>query len=666
MTTTYKKSAVYGLIFVCSVFHFSQAASRKTDPLKARSRFEAVPSKDILVLAFPGKKGAIPYEKFGKFEGVGTKSYRYVISDKNGLAEAAGQGIFPNSSNFKDPKFKELKQSGVLEGNHWNFVDPPYAARNFYKWASTQEDPGVKQFYIAVQLERAGLIEEAIKAYYAVVVHFPKTTSWTYYKTPWYIGPSSIDRIIQLLRHHPEIKLELQGADIKMDGKFDKDTKNDEFYVNPGKLINIKKTTPEKALNLAKLKIIKTIGTGKSKLVQYENRQWQFLVDNKPFLIKALAYSATPLGKSPDRGNWVVHQGWQEVDTNNNGKHDGFEESFIDKNGNTKQDKDEPTVGDFSLLKDLGVNSLRVYHHVYNKTLLRRLQKDYGIYSLVGDYLGVYAIGSGASWTEGTDYNNPQHQAAMLASIRQMVLENKDEEYVLMWVLGNENVYGVANNSGTDPKAFYTFVNKVAQLIKELDPTRPVAISNGDLFYLNYFKEYCPDVDIFGANIYRGEQGFGWNVFNDVKQALDKPVFITEYGVSAIAEGFSQQEAEAYQAMYLANNWEDLEANMAGRGVGNALGGSLFEFMDEWWKANSDLPEYVQKERAAWYATKSAQYKNLQPNVQESVPQFGLPFLDGWSYEEWLGIIGQGDGSSAPFARVLRPAYFRLKELWNK
>ncbi len=33
---------------------------------------------------------------------------------------------------------------------------------------------------------------------------------------------------------------------------------------------------------------------------------------------------------------------------------------------------------------------------------------------------------------------------------------------------------------------------------------------------------------------------------------------------------------------------------MAGRGVGNALGGVLFEFIDEWWKANSDLPLKIQ------------------------------------------------------------------------
>jgi hypothetical protein len=48
------------------------------------------------------------------------------------------------------------------------------------------------------------------------------------------------------------------------------------------------------------------------------------------------------------------------------------------------------------------------------------------------------------------------------------------------------------------------------------------------------------------------------------------------------------------------------------------------------------------------------------------VPQFGAPFLDGWSYEEWLGVAGQGDGSDSPFLRQLRPAYSVYQRLWKK
>src|SRR5262245_49603234 len=112
------------------------------------SRDQAVPSSDKLTLASPNDK-PIKYEKFGHFEGVGTKNYKYVITDKKGLADAAGEGVFPNADATKDPAYRELQKAGKLEGNHWRFVDTNEAAVNFYKWASTNEDPGVKQFYTA-------------------------------------------------------------------------------------------------------------------------------------------------------------------------------------------------------------------------------------------------------------------------------------------------------------------------------------------------------------------------------------------------------------------------------------------------------------------------------------------------------------------------------------
>lgn len=654
-------------IFINAAILFLNPLAFAAAPIKRPlTRADIVVNKGNLKFAFPGVKGAIPYEKYGEFTGIGTKDYKYVIKDKAGLLAAAGEGIFPYNKVTQDPRFKVLLGQKMLEGNHWKFVDLPDAEIGFYKWASTNEDPGVKQFYTAIMLERAGLLEEAIKAYYALLVHFPKTISYTYYKTPWYVGPSSMDRIVQLLRRHPEINMEYVGGRIRIDNKYDDNIKNDAFYIDPGKLINVRKRSTPKPINLTKLKVIKSIGSSHVRLNEFENHHWQLSVDGKPFPVKALTYSVTPVGKSPDRGTWNPSQGWQEVDTNQNGIHDGFFESFIDKNGNGKQDADEPTIGDAQILKDLGVNTLRAYHHLYHKDLMRKLHKDYGIYVICGDLLGGYAVGSGASWSDGTDYTNPEQRKNMLQSVRSMVEEYKDEPYILMWMLGNENIYGVANNSPKNPEAFYSLVNEAAKMIHEIDPSHPVGIANGDLSHLDNIKASCPDVDVIGANVYRGEQGFGRNLFVDAQEATDRAVLITEYGASAYADGYTQDEAEKYQAMYLANNWEDLEANMAGSaGVGNALGGVLFEYMDEWWKANSDLPDYVQKEKADWYASRSAIYKSLQPDKQDKVPQFGFPLLDGWSYEEWYGLVSQGSGEGSPFVRVLRPSFFMMQSLWK-
>ena len=153
------------------------------------------------------------------------------------------------------------------------------------------EPAGVKQFYLGDILERSGLIKQAVKAYCAVLIFFPRTIGWTYWQTPWYIAKAAIYRIKYLLRKHPRLNLILQGASIEVINGFDNNIRNDEFIVNPGRLV--KKSFMDKIdiLNNKKRKlgkIIKVQGKGKIKLVEFKDGDWQLLVDNKPFIIKAV------------------------------------------------------------------------------------------------------------------------------------------------------------------------------------------------------------------------------------------------------------------------------------------------------------------------------------------------------------------------------------------
>jgi beta-glucuronidase len=226
-----------------------------------------------------------------------------------------------------------------------------------------------------------------------------------------------------------------------------------------------------------------------------------------------------------------------------------------------------------------------------------------------------------------------------------MVEDYKDEPYILMWVLGNENNYGGASNADKQPQAFYKFANECAKLIKQLDPQkRPVAINNGDTLFLDICAQNAPDIDVFGLNSYRGEQGFG-NVWQDVADVYKKPVLITEYGCPAYADGWDTARIEEGQASYHEGYWNDIEDNIAGvdGGVGNALGGVVFEWCDEWWKAEG----------------------SSDPWAHDSSPQMGGAFLDGNGYEEWYGIVSIGDGKDSTFKRQLRKAYFTYKKLWN-
>ncbi|MCX7940889.1 MAG: hypothetical protein N2555_03865 [Endomicrobia bacterium] len=614
-----------------------------------------------------GSEEIVDYTKYGNFISTGTRYFKYIITDKKGLAQAVGVGIFPNETIYESERYLELKKSGKLDGSHWNFVSQIVDTLekhelNFYKWTTVQEDPGVKLFYTAIALERAALaknpvdyklLKHAIKAYYAIVVHSPRSIGYTYWNTPWYVGPVAIDKIKWLCRKYPELNMDLVDASIIIENGFNDKTKDDVFIVSPGKFI---RKTPNLQVVVDKTKIKVEIGNKDLvRLVQYENGHWQLFYKSTPMLVKAVAYSPAPVGTSPDTGSWNTYREWMFMDRNNDGILDVLQ-IWVDKNRNNKKDKDEINQEEFALMKDMGVNTIRLYHHGHNKNLLRYIYENYGIKFLMGDFLGMYAIGSGAGWYEGTDYTNQLHCENMMMSVKEMVQEYKDEPYVIMWVLGNENNYGVVGNetftgmgcrAKEQPEAYYKFVNEVAKYIKSLDPyKRPVAICNGDLLYLDYISKYCPDVDVIGVNAYRGSHGFGNSFWNNIKRLTNKPVLITEYGCPAYAKGVTEKQAEIFQAEYLKGCWEDIYYNSCGYGVGNAIGGVQFEWVDEWWKAG--------------------QPPRFDPFVQEKIGQFTGPFPDGWFYEEFLGICSQGNGKHSPFMRQLRESYYMYKDLWKK
>ncbi len=599
----------------------------------------------------PGAEFPVDYSKYGDFKNLETKDYRYVITDPIGLSKAVGEGIYPNTSSLKfDPEYISLRKK-LFKIDHWKILNSRDLNTAFYKWNVAPEPPAVKQFYIAEILEKSGVLKSAVKAYYAILVHFPSSYSWTYWHTPWYVGKAALYRLQYLLKQHPELNLKLEGASIRVINGYDNDIRNDIFIVNPGKLrkISLKdkiigawdKVTGDQKCGACRQnlgKIVETKGK-KIKLQKYQNGDWELRVDDKPFIIKAITYGPTRVGESPDDGTM---QNWSTQDLNENGIIDSPYESWVDANNNNRRDADEPAVGDFSLMKKMGVNAIRVYHQPFklNKKIIRQMYEEYGIYIIIGDFLGKYALDSGADWESGTDYDDPLQQEKMLESVKQMVFDFKDEPGVLIWLLGNENVYGLGCNADKKPESFFKFANRAAQLIKSLDPQkRPVGIASGDTLFLDIFAKNCPDIDIFGTNAYRGRYGF-LDIWDEVKRTADKPAMLTEYGAPSYAKGYTDTESQDYQASYHEAAWLDILCNSCGFGAGNAVGGIAFEWLDEWWKA-------------------------YEPSYHDKKGLFSGPFLDGYMHEEWLGVAGQGDGKNSPYLRQLKKSYYTYQELWS-
>ncbi|MBI4323538.1 MAG: hypothetical protein HY596_04590 [Candidatus Omnitrophica bacterium] len=629
--------------------HQPSAWERKVSTVIQDALSHATPA---FQLADPGSEPVVDYARYGQFHGIGTPQYRYEILDRDGLAAAVGEGIYPNEQSLlRDPAYRAALEADQLTGSVWDFTYHPNVALGFFKWAdSSQESPGVKQFFTAMALERAGLLQQAVKAYDAVLVHFPETVGWTEFQTPWYVGVVARDKLEALLRLHPELGLRLEGAKIVVEHGFDNDVDNDVVSASPGQLVRVQpEAVNPPSQDLSQVPVSRELGKGRVRLRQYANRHWQLLVDGKVWVIRGMSYQPSAVGESPDEGTL---KDWMTADRNQNGKPDGPFDTFVDANANNRQDPEEPTVGDFQLLKELGVNTLRLYHHASNKALLRQLYEQDGIMVLMGDLVGMYTVGSGAKWEEGTNYLDPQQRKRMTQSVRQMVREFKDEPYILMWVLGNENNYGGVHgiiggrgNAAQYPKEFYAFLNELAEWIHKEDPHHPVAIANGEWLYVDLIAQQAPAIDVFGANVYRGAHGFGRSFFEAVQQWLDKPVLITEFGCPAYQANKPPEISERDQMLYHFGSWVDLEDHLAGRGVGNALGGVVFAWTDEWWKAG--------------------QPPRFSPSVQETTPNWSGPFPDGKNYEEWFGIASQGDGRVSPYLRQLRRAYRLYEQLWK-
>ncbi|MCG3175817.1 MAG: hypothetical protein MOGMAGMI_00752 [Candidatus Omnitrophica bacterium] len=590
----------------------------------------------------------IDYARYGVFEGSGTKDYVYRVTDPAGLAMAAGAGVYPSIAHQADPQFQYFVSAQGPDFSVWSYSGSRYPQNDFYAWCMAETDEGARLFFAGEALRRAGHIRQALKAYHALVVHFPRTAIWSKDKSfYWYAAPEAIARMHKLLAAYPDLGLRLEDAfvDVRRSGQLDPAT--DEVLARPGRLV------PDDLRPIAReyWRVKQERGKGRVRLVQYDNGHWEMLVEGRPFVVKGVTYTATTIGESPHALNL---RPWMTVDDNKNGLNDGMFDAWVDWDRDGQQDEGEKAVGDAELLRRMGANAIRIYHGVdekglydpreYDKALMRKLNKEYGIHFIMGDFVGAYTVGSQARWDIGTDYTDPEQIEIMKRSVRDMVMDHKDEPYVLFWLLGNENQHPhTRTNAVEHPEAYARFLNETARMIHEIDPDHPVAVGNLNTSYMREIGQHAPEIDIYGANVYSGAYSMG-SVWHQARELLDRPVVITEMGCDVYAAGRGVDE-EA-QADYFRQNWADVVENLAGgRGIGNALGAVQFEWMDEWWKTS-----------------KGDSWGN--PKDHDSEGDFEGPFPDGWMHEEWLGIWGQGEGSDSPRQRHPRKIYDEIRRAW--
>lgn len=217
-----------------------------------------------------------------------------------------------------------------------------------------------------------------------------------------------------------------------------------------------------------------------------------------------------------------------------------------------------------------------------------------------------------------------------MEKVRRTITELKNHRSTLMWQVGNEWNYNSLYDESLGFEGAKDLVKETGALVKALDRSHPLSTDYGEMPSKALIDE-LKDFDIWGLNIYAGKS-FG-NRFERWNAISQKPMYIGEFGADAINVDRLDLSSQAIATAALL---KEIKANLSAKSSSNAaLGGSIFSWVDGWWKdPNGDLD----KQEIGGHA----------PG--------GGPYPDGIFNEEYWGIVD--------IERKTRSAYNELKEAW--
>ncbi len=361
---------------------------------------------------------------------------------------------------------------------------------------------------------------------------------------------------------------------------------------------------------------------------------WRLLVDGEEMAVHGVVWSFVPIGENYSYSLWDQPK------------------ELIQKMIDT----------DAALMKEMGVNAIRVFTDVPPEWI-EYLYRRYGIYTVVNDLFGRYGLIVDGRWHGQTNYSDPRTREVILDRLRKNVSRYVEVPGVLFYLLGNENNYGLEWDSNQienipvgqrmEVRAgyLYSLFEEGVKIIKEIDPTKPVGLVNGDIQYLNIIKALVPSLDILGVNTYRGKASFDL-FYESVAETLDVPLVYTEFGADAY-NAAEEREDQFNQANYIKSQWEEIYHQSYGKGgYQNTLGGFVFEWMDEWWKSAGMVLELdVHNTSATWASGAYYDADGVDMNNMN---------------EEWFGIVAQSPVKTGGIhERRPRAAYYTLQKIWK-
>ncbi len=363
-----------------------------------------------------------------------------------------------------------------------------------------------------------------------------------------------------------------------------------------------------------------------------DERGYALIVDGRPTMVFGMNWGYMPIGEN------YTYDFWNKPD-----------EIII-----------EALHGEMTLLQEMGVNLVRQYIGVPPRWI-KYIYEKYGIFTALNHSIGRYGMTIDGVWVNPIDYSDPKFRELVKQEMRDLVAEYKDTPGLMMWVLGNENNYGLYWKSNEiedlpeekqgDARAvfLYSLFGEITDEIHAEDPNHPVVIANGDVGFIDVIAEQCPNIDIFGSNVYRGASSR--DIFLVVDQKLGRPFMYTEFGADAF-DAKRGIEDQITQAQFLQAQWQEIYEQSYGKGrVGNAIGGMIFQWSDGWWKYKQEVNLDKHDTNASW-ANKA--YPNDYVEGQNNMN------------EEWFGITSKGKSNARGIYSVYpRAAYYVLQDAFK-